>query len=123
MSHTEPTNANYYAALSNPKKVDSFNTISKFVNESSDIMYIFAKRGVQFLTQKHADKWGKKAAEEHPERMALIKKATPLKRNGQPEDIADVIRFLISDDARLITGTNILLDGGVINNIKKANQS
>ena len=60
-----------------------------------------------------------KAAEEHPEKMEMIKKATPLQRNGQPEDIADVVYFLTSDAARFITGTDILVDGGVIQNIKK----
>ena len=62
---------------------------------------------------------GLKAAAEHPDRMEAIKQATPLKRNGQPEDVADVIYFLCSDAARFITGTDILVDGGVIENIKK----
>ena len=65
---------------------------------------------------------GLKAAEEHPERMEMIKQATPLKRNGQPEDVADVIHFLVSDAARFITSTDILVDGGVIHNIKKMGQ-
>lgn len=60
-----------------------------------------------------------KAAEEHPERMEKIKQATPLKRNGLSEDVADVVRFLASDAARFITSTDILVDGGVIHNIKK----
>lgn len=33
--------------------------------------------------------------------------------------IADVVYFLTSDAARFITGTDILVDGGVIQNIKK----
>jgi 3-oxoacyl-[acyl-carrier protein] reductase len=37
-----------------------------------------------------------------------------LKRLGQPEDIADVIAFLASDDARFITGQGIVVDGGVM---------
>lgn len=37
-----------------------------------------------------------------------------LKRLGQPEDIADVIVFLASDDARFITGQGIVVDGGVM---------
>jgi NAD(P)-dependent dehydrogenase (short-subunit alcohol dehydrogenase family) len=60
-----------------------------------------------------------KAAEEHPERMKKIKQATPLKRNGQPEDVADAIYFLASDAASFINSTDILVDGGVIHNIKK----
>ena len=37
-----------------------------------------------------------------------------LGRLGQPEDIADVMSFLASDDARFITGQGILVDGGVM---------
>jgi 3-oxoacyl-[acyl-carrier protein] reductase len=33
---------------------------------------------------------------------------------GQPEDIADVMAFLASDDSRFITGQGILVDGGVM---------
>jgi NAD(P)-dependent dehydrogenase (short-subunit alcohol dehydrogenase family) len=37
---------------------------------------------------------------------------TPLKRMGSPEDISTVIRFLLTDDAKYITGQNIVVDGG-----------
>lgn len=47
------------------------------------------------------------AAEYYREKSAL-------KRLGQPEDIADVIGFLASDDARFITGQGIIADGGVM---------
>lgn len=40
--------------------------------------------------------------------------AAPLGRIGQPEDIGDVVRFLLSDDARFITGQEVVVDGGVI---------
>lgn len=138
MAHTVPPSINYDEALSNPQAEGSFDTITKYIDGSSDILYNFAKRGTLLLTQKNANKWGTKgarivsvspgvietpmglkAAEEHPERMKMIKKATPLQRNGQPEDVADVIHFLVSDKARFITGTDILVDGGVVNNIKK----
>jgi len=35
-----------------------------------------------------------------------------LKRIGKPEDIADVVAFLVSDGARWITGASIPVDGG-----------
>ena len=60
-----------------------------------------------------------KAAEEHPERMQKMKEMTPLRRNGQPEDIADVVKFLLSGDARFITGTDILVDGGMLTQLTK----
>jgi len=37
---------------------------------------------------------------------------TPLGRLAEPGDIADVVAFLCSDDARWITGRSLLVDGG-----------
>jgi len=36
----------------------------------------------------------------------------PLRRVGQPEDVAAAVAFLASDDARHITGSLLLIDGG-----------
>jgi NAD(P)-dependent dehydrogenase (short-subunit alcohol dehydrogenase family) len=38
---------------------------------------------------------------------------TPLGRIGEPDDIADVVVFLCSDQARFITGQTIVIDGGM----------
>ncbi len=38
--------------------------------------------------------------------------AQALKQRGQPEDLANLIAFVVSDDARLITGQTIIVDGG-----------
>jgi 3-oxoacyl-[acyl-carrier protein] reductase len=40
--------------------------------------------------------------------------ATPLGRLGTPEDIADVVAFLASPDARWITGQSIQVTGGLL---------
>ena len=37
---------------------------------------------------------------------------TPLGRAGQPEEVADGVLFLASDDASFITGHNLVMDGG-----------
>ena len=39
-------------------------------------------------------------------------KRVPMRRLGNPEDIAPTIAFLLSDDAKYITGQNIIVDGG-----------
>jgi 3-oxoacyl-[acyl-carrier protein] reductase len=45
---------------------------------------------------------------------AYYRGKSPLGRLGQPEDIADVIAFLASDDSRFITGQGIVVDGGIM---------
>jgi NAD(P)-dependent dehydrogenase (short-subunit alcohol dehydrogenase family) len=37
----------------------------------------------------------------------------PMKRLGQPDDIAKAVRFLLSDDAAYVTGHELVVDGGV----------
>ena len=41
-------------------------------------------------------------------------KYIPMGRPGEPEDIADVIAFLASNDARYLTGQAITVDGGLV---------
>lgn len=41
-----------------------------------------------------------------------MKKKIPVGRFAQPEEVASLILFLISDAARMITGENVLIDGG-----------
>ena len=40
--------------------------------------------------------------------------AQPIRRAGAPEDIAAAVAFLASDDASFVTGTHILVDGGML---------
>jgi 3-oxoacyl-[acyl-carrier protein] reductase len=46
------------------------------------------------------------------ERQAAMAEASPFKRLGQPQDVADVISFLVSDAGRWVTGQVITVDGG-----------
>jgi NAD(P)-dependent dehydrogenase (short-subunit alcohol dehydrogenase family) len=138
MGHTIPPNAEYDEALLNPQKENSFSTVAKFVNSDADIMYNFAKRGVLLLLKENAYRIGQKgarivsvspgvimtpmgakAAEEHPERMNKMKELTPLRKYGTPEDIAETVKFLISEKAGFITGSDILIDGGILTQLLK----
>jgi len=42
-----------------------------------------------------------------------LEKNIPLNRVGKPEDISNVVMFLLSDQSDYITGTEIIIDGGI----------
>ncbi|HZQ07813.1 MAG TPA: SDR family NAD(P)-dependent oxidoreductase [Anaerolineae bacterium] len=50
--------------------------------------------------------------EEWQSRYERFAKRIPLRRVGQPEDVAAAVAFLASDDAQHITGSMLLIDGG-----------
>lgn len=43
----------------------------------------------------------------------MASNAQPVARSGRPEDIAAAVAYLLSDDAGFVTGTHILVDGGM----------
>ena len=47
-----------------------------------------------------------------PERHAKLTALHPLGRLGEPEDIANAVLFLASDEAAWITGVALAVDGG-----------
>lgn len=54
-----------------------------------------------------------KPALSDPERAPKILAGIPIGRAAEPEDIADVIYFLCTDDARYMVGSVVTVDGGI----------
>lgn len=48
------------------------------------------------------------------ELMEAIAGSVPLRRLGTPEDVADMVLFLASEESRYCTGAEFVIDGGVI---------
>lgn len=53
-----------------------------------------------------------KALWENPERLARVEEHYPMRRIGEPDDIAGTAVFLASEAGRYITGQTIVVDGG-----------
>lgn len=73
----------------------------------------FASRGITvnavapgFIQSDMTDKLGEEVVENYL-------KAIPLSKLGNPEDVANTVAFLVSDQANYITGQTIQVDGGM----------
>ena len=54
----------------------------------------------------------KDTQKQHPSFIQKYEEKSPLKRLGNPEEIAPAVSFLLSEDASYITGHNLIVDGG-----------
>jgi len=59
-----------------------------------------------------------RAADRYPggreEGLASMAAAHPLGRNATPEDIANSVLYLASDESSFVTGTHLVIDGGIL---------
>jgi len=49
----------------------------------------------------------------NPQSVERIRNKNPMNMIGEPDDIAKLLNFLLSDDSKWITGQNISIDGGM----------
>jgi glucose 1-dehydrogenase len=50
---------------------------------------------------------------DNPEQLAGVLDNIPMKKMGTPEDVAALVAFLASDDAKYVTGSTYFVDGGL----------
>ena len=56
---------------------------------------------------------------DNPEQLKKVTQNIPLGRLGEPEDVAGIVAFLASDEAKYITGSTFYVDGGLLWNYKE----
>jgi NAD(P)-dependent dehydrogenase (short-subunit alcohol dehydrogenase family) len=102
----------------------------------SSTAYAVSKRGVLVRIVAAAPAWGARGARivsvspgmiatpmghqeyEATPLMEEMKKASPIPRLGTPTDIAEAVAWLAGPDAGFITGTDLLVDGGVVASLR-----
>lgn len=50
---------------------------------------------------------------DNPEQLELMASRVPMGRLGQPEEVANAVLFLASDESSFITGSELAIDGGI----------
>jgi NAD(P)-dependent dehydrogenase (short-subunit alcohol dehydrogenase family) len=104
--------------------------------EDPGLAYCWAKRGVHRLVRREAVPFGQTGARicsvtpgiidtpmgrqesESHSVMDMLVQASALRREGQPEEVAAVVAFLLSHEARYVTGIDVPVDGGVVAGIR-----
>ncbi|CAG2169624.1 unnamed protein product [Oppiella nova] len=117
------------------RKADDVQRVGKEVQElspkklklSQELAYAPAKAGLDMLTRVLALELGPKGIRVNTLNPGAtqvdktgdpgVDKITPLRREGQPLDMAKGVAFLGSSDASFITGANLVVDGGLVYNM------
>jgi len=62
----------------------------------------------------HTELWDKLHEGEKGAKITeAVTRAIPMRRLGEPEDVADVVAFFVSNDSRYLTGQVLSIDGGL----------
>jgi Tropinone reductase 1 len=119
---------------SSQANIVNISSISGLVDDASGAPYGVSKAGMIQLTKHLAVEWAKdnirvnsiapwyieteltKPALSNPEKLNKILARTPMRRVGQPEDIAGLTAFLCMPAAAYVTGQCIAVDGGFLVN-------
>lgn len=130
-----PAEADLAALLADPLKDDLLQRIAPHLGSDDETRtsnaYAYSKAWTCETVQRRATRWAESGARivslspgfirtgmtrkevvERPEMQTLLE-STPLGRWGTVNDIANVVEFVLSDRASFITGTDIVIDGGL----------
>ena len=111
-------------------RIINISSVSGLTGNAGQVNYSAAKAGIIGMTKSVAKEFGSRGVtcnavapgyiqtdmtEDLPAKVKdTIMGTIPLKRLGRPEDVANVVAFLATDEAAYITGQVINVDGGMV---------
>lgn len=137
-AHMQPVSEATYEILATALQPDFLSQLEAELGEkaTSPYAYSLAKAGLNRMCQREAWTWGAKRLRivslspgliatpmgalefaKSPSKHRLLA-AVPLERECSMLEIANVVEFLVSDRASFISGTDILVDGGMIGTLR-----
>jgi NAD(P)-dependent dehydrogenase (short-subunit alcohol dehydrogenase family) len=135
-AHQIPDDPRIAAIVDDPRAPNLLEQLGEHIDDSG-MGYAWSKRGVIQLVERTASEWGARGARicslspgivetpmglqelDRQPMMTLMLEHTPLARVGRPDEIAAVVGFLVSDGAGYMTGCDVLVDGGVVPNVRR----
>lgn len=110
-------NASVNAYTGHPILVDYSSTKGAIISFTRSLALQIAEQGIRVNAVAPGPIWTPLIPSSMPpERIAQFGKKTPMKRPGQPSEVAPAFLFLASSDASYITGQTIHVNGGMIVN-------
>ncbi|MFV0425663.1 MAG: SDR family NAD(P)-dependent oxidoreductase [Beutenbergiaceae bacterium] len=110
-------------------------SLSSFVGQPERTAYVGSKAAVIGMTKSMAVEWGplgirvnavapgyietdltRGIMASNPQYRDLVEARTPLRRFGQPDDLAGAVLFLLSSHSAFVSGAHICVDGGWLAN-------
>lgn len=132
-----PRQGPFMEVLVRPLAENAVDTMEQFTQGNPGAAYSLSKLGVILIVEDQAWAWGEKGARlnslspgtintpmgrqeaSQQAQMKVMLDHTPLRREGEPSEIASALDFLLSDAASYISGIDLRVDGGTIANMPR----